>query len=103
MFLTLFRFDFILKYTNSQLFGSDFLKKYENKIKVVGNLIKDYRLKKKLSKSEVSRLLQLHAVYIDRIQLYRMESGQMIIKDFELLAICKVLDIPFKELENIIE
>jgi len=79
------------------------LKKYENKSNVIGEIIKKYRLNKNLSKSDLSRLLQLHAVYIDRIQLYRMETGQMIIKDFELIALCKVLNIPFKELENIIE
>ncbi len=79
------------------------MKKYENKSNVIGNIIKKYRTEKHLSKSELSRQLQLHAVYIDRIQLYRMESGQMIIKDFELIALCKVLKIPFEELENIIE
>ena len=79
------------------------MKKYENKSNVIGDIIKKYRINKKLSKSEVSRRLQLHAVYIDRIQLYRMENDQMIIKDFELIALCKVLNIPFKELENLIE
>lgn len=79
------------------------MKKYENKSNVIGDIIKKYRIDKKLSKSEVSRRLQLHAVYIDRIQLYRMENDQMIIKDFELIALCKVLNIPFKELENLIE
>jgi len=79
------------------------LKKYENKNNVLGDLVKNYRKSKKLSKSEVSRRLQLHAVYVDRIQLYRMETGQMIIKDFELIALCKVLNIPFDELNNIIE
>ncbi len=79
------------------------MKKYENKNNVIGDLVKKYRINKNLSKSEVSRRLQLHAVYIDRIQLYRMEEGQMIIKDFELIALCKVLNIPFSELENIIE
>ena len=79
------------------------MKKYEDKSNVIGTLIKKYRISKKFSKAELSRQLQLHAVYIDRIQLYRMESGQMIIKDFELIALCKVLNIPFSELENIIE
>lgn len=79
------------------------MKKYENKNNVLGDLAKKYRKRKNLTKSEVSRRLQLHAVYIDRIQLYRMETGQMIIKDFELIALCKVLDIPFDELKNIIE
>lgn len=79
------------------------MKKYEDKSNVIGSIIKKYRINKKLSKAELSRQLQLHAVYIDRIQLYRMETGQMIIKDFELIALCKVLNIPFSELENIIE
>ncbi len=79
------------------------MKKYENKSNVIGNIVKKYRLNKKMSKSDVSRQLQLHAVYIDRIQLYRMETGQMIIKDFELIALCKVLNIPFEELKNTIE
>ena len=79
------------------------MKKFEDKSNVIGSIIKKYRINKKMSKSELSRQLQLHAVYIDRIQIYRMEEGQMIIKDFELIALCKVLNIPFSELEDIIE
>lgn len=79
------------------------MKKYENKSNVVGNLIKEYREKKGLEKIEVSRKLQLHAVYIDSTELKRMEDGQMIIKDFELIALCKVLDINYDDLKNSIE
>lgn len=78
-------------------------KKYENKSNVVGNLIKEYREKKGLEKIEVSKKLQLHAVYIDSTELKRMEDGQMIIKDFELIALCKVLDINYDDLKNSIE
>ena len=63
------------------------MKKYENKNNVIGNLIKEYRTNANLSKTEVSRQLQLHAVYIDRTELNRMEEGRMIIKDFELIAL----------------
>lgn len=79
------------------------MKKYENKNNVIANLIKDYRIKANLSKSEVSRKLELHAVYIDRSELYRMENGSMIVKDFELIALCKVLKIPFDILADLIE
>lgn len=79
------------------------MKKYENKNNVIGNLIKEYRERANLSKSELSRQLQLHAVYIDRTELVRMESGRMIIKDFELIALCKVLKIPFNILADLIE
>lgn len=32
-----------------------------------------------------------------------MEDEQMIIKDFELIGLCKVLDIDYNDLKNIIE
>lgn len=80
------------------------MKKYENeKSNVIGSLIKEYREKLKLKKVEVCKKLQLHAVYIDSTELNRMETGQMIIKDFELIALCKVLDINYDDLKNSIE
>lgn len=78
------------------------MKKYEGKSNVIGEIIKEYRIKKKLSKNELSRQLQLHAVYIDRTELNRMETGRMIIKDFELIALFETLDIPFEKLHNLI-
>ena len=80
------------------------MKKYENKkSNVVGNLIKTYREKKNLSKIELCKRLQLHAVYIDSTELKRMEDGSMIIKDFELIAFCKFLDINYKDLKDSID
>lgn len=80
------------------------MKKYENtKSNVISNLIKEYRLKNKLSKVEVCNQLQLHAVYLDVTELNRMETGRMIIKDFELIALCKVLNISYSDLKNTIE
>ncbi len=76
------------------------MKKYENKSNVVSNLIKSYREKAKLSKSEVSKRLQFHAVYIDRTELKRIEANEMIVKDFELIALCKVLNIDYNELKK---
>ncbi len=80
------------------------MKKYENtKSNVISSLIKEYRLKNNLSKVEVCNQLQLHAVYIDVTELNRMETGRMIIKDFELIALCKVLNISYSDLKNTIE
>ena len=78
------------------------MKKYENKSNVIGKLLMEHRLSKRLSKEEVCRRLQLHGVDIDRIELYRMETEQMIIKDFELIALCKVLGIDANELGELI-
>lgn len=40
---------------------------------------------------------------MDITELNRMEEGRMIIKDFELIALCKVLDIDYSDLKNSIE
>jgi len=78
------------------------MKKYEEKSNVIGELVKDYRNKKKLTKMELSRQLQLHAVYLDHTEINRIETNRMIVKDFELIALCKVLDISFEDLKNTI-
>lgn len=80
------------------------MKKYGNeKSNVVGNLIKEHREKNKLKKKELCELLQLHAVYITSTELKRIEEGTQILKDFELIAFCKVLDINYEELKNTID
>ena len=80
------------------------MKKYEGKKSdVIGNLIKKYREEKGLEKIEVSRLLQLHAVYLDSTELKRIEDGTQIVKDFELIGLCKVLDVNYDDLKNCIE
>jgi hypothetical protein len=80
------------------------MKKYEGKkSNVIGNLIKKYREEKGFEKIEVSRMLQLHAVYLDSTELKRIEDGTQIVKDFELIALCKVLDINYEDLKNCIE
>lgn len=80
------------------------MKKYDaKKSNVIGNLIKKYREEKGLEKIEVSRLLQLHAVYLDSTELKRIEDGTQIVKDFELIGLCKVLDVNYDDLKNCIE
>ena len=79
------------------------MKKYNNQSNVIGELIYKYRKKKGFSKIELSRLLQLHAVYLDNTELKRIETGRMIVKDFELIGLCKVLDINYNELKDLIE
>ena len=80
------------------------MKKYENlKNNVIGSLVKKYREKRGLSKINLCRLLQFHAIYLDSTELKRIEDGQMIVKDFELIGFSKVLKIPYSEIEDLIE
>lgn len=80
------------------------MKKYNNKANVIGKLLLEHRKQKGFSKEEFCRRFQLHGVYIHRVELYRMESGISIVKDFELIALCNVLDIDYNtEIKNLIE
>ena len=79
------------------------MKKYNNQSNVIGDLIYKCRKNKDLSKVELSRQLQLHAVYLDSTEIKRIETGKMIVKDFELIGLYKVLDINYNDLKNLIE
>lgn len=80
------------------------MNKYDNKSNVIGKVLKEHREKLGLTKAEVCRLVQLHGVDINRVVLYRMEMGQSIIKDFELIALCEVLKIDYNtEIKKLID
>lgn len=80
------------------------MKKYEEKANVIGKLLLEHRKKLGLSKEEVCRQVQLHGVYIHRVELYRMEKEISMIKDFELIALCEVLNINYdSEIKNLID
>lgn len=80
------------------------MKKYKNRANIIGNLLLEHRKKKGLSKEEVCRRVQLYGIDIHRVELYRMEQGISIIKDFELVALCNVLEIDYNtEIKSIIE
>ena len=80
------------------------MKKFNNKANIIGNLLQEHRKKKGFSKEEVCRRVQLYGIDIHRVELYRMEKGISIVKDFELVALCSVLDIDYNtEIKPIIE
>lgn len=80
------------------------MKKYNNKANIIGKLLLEHRKKKGFSKEEVCRRVQLYGIDIHRVELYRMEKGISIVKDFELVALCNVLDIDYNtEIKPIIE
>lgn len=79
------------------------MKKYNNNANIVGNFIEKRRKELKISKEELSRQLQLHGVYLNRVELYRIEKQTMILKDFELIALAIVLKINLEDLKNYIE
>lgn len=79
------------------------MKKFNDNRNVIGNLIKEHREKKRYSKMELSRKLELLGIELDRFELYKIETNKKNVKDFELIALCIVLDIDFEELKKLIE
>ena len=53
-----------------------------------------------MSREDLAEQLQLMGISIDRSHVYRIETGRVMLKDFELLAICKILNIDYKKLEE---
>ena len=79
------------------------MKKYNEQSNVVGNLVKKHRELKNYTKAELSRKLDLIGVNLDGTEIKRIEDNTQIIKDFELIAFIKVLDINLNELESLID
>ena len=42
-------------------------------------------------------------LYLDVTEVHRIEIGRMIVKDFELIGFCKVLDINYNDKKNTIK
>ncbi len=78
------------------------MRKYNGKSNIVGPIIEDYRDNKHISREELAKKLQLEGLNIDRTHILRIEKGSVILKDFELITIGKILDIDLNELKNIL-
>ena len=76
------------------------MRKYNNKSNISGKIIEQYREELEMSRDELASQLQLLGINIDRSSILRIENNQVILKDFELIAICKILKINYKDLEN---
>ena len=79
------------------------MKKFKGKSNAYGNIIETYRLKKGLSRADLSRELDLIGIPMSGDEIYRIEKQNTILKDFELVAICSILEIDFAELKNILK
>ena len=76
------------------------MKKFNEYRNIIGTLVKEHREQKKYTKTELSQKLELLGVELDRFELYKIETAKKSVKDFELIALCMVLDIKMDELKN---
>ena len=78
------------------------IKKYHNKKNIAGILIKIALKQSGMTKAELCRKLELEGVSINRDELLLMEKNELMIKDFELVAICKILKVDLNILKKYI-
>ena len=76
------------------------MRKYNNKSNISGEIIKQTREAQNISREQLAEKLQLLGINIDRTSILRIESGKVILKDFELISICKILNLDYNKLEN---
>ena len=79
------------------------VKKYKGKKNISGNFIKKVMEEKGLTKTDFCKKLELEGVNINRDELLLIEKNQLLVKDFELIAISKVLDIDLNNLKDYLE
>lgn len=79
------------------------MKKFNDNRNIVGDIIKTHREKNNLTKTDLSRKLELLGIELDRFELYKIETYKKSVKDFELIALCIILDIKLEELQKQIE
>ncbi len=76
------------------------MNKYKNKLNISGNIIRKNRKQQKMSLDELSNKLQLLGITIYKNDLHRLETNKRAIKDFELVAICRILKIDYQNIDN---
>lgn len=67
---------------------------YHGKKNICGDRIRIARLEKRLSQTDLARLLQLEGVPMERDVISRMEMGDRLVTDYEVVTIAEVLDVP---------
>lgn len=76
------------------------MKRFNEYRNIIGPLLKEHREQLNYTKTELSHKLELLGVELDRFELYKIETAKKSVKDFELIALCIVLDINMDELKN---
>ena len=66
---------------------------FNGKRNICGDRIREARLRRRLSQSDLCRLLQLAGVVVERDTISRMENGGRFVADFEVVTIADILEV----------
>jgi transcriptional regulator with XRE-family HTH domain len=74
------------------------ISRLNNKLNIVGKNIRKYRELKGLSQNDVCCQIALLGITLYKSDIYNIEKGERILKDFELFAFSKIFKITLDEL-----
>lgn len=74
------------------------VKTLNGNLNIIGKNLRKYRRLKELSQPTICRELDLLGVTMYISDIYEIEHGKKTVKDFEVIAFCKVLNISLEQL-----
>ncbi len=72
--------------------------KYKEKSNLLGNLIAQNRKSKKMSQNKLALKMQILGVNIGKNDISKIEAGNRLIRDYELIAIKDILNLDLNTL-----
>lgn len=67
--------------------------KYNGKLNILGKTLKEYRLKNGWTLERVSNELMLNGIDVHQSSVQRIEVGERIVKDYELVGFAKIFKV----------
>ena len=71
---------------------------FNEKHNITGKILQELRKQKGLSQDQVAAQMQTAGIQINQKAISRIESGDRVIADYELLRLSEILDIPVNRL-----
>lgn len=70
-------------------------RKVNNNLSVIGDTLRKYRKEKKLSQAGLAREMHLLGIPVHKNDICFIEANKRTVKDYELWAFSKILEVPF--------
>lgn len=74
------------------------IKRFKGKPNILGDNLRKYRELRGYSQRDLSNKLSLLGIELRSEEICRIENYQLFLRDFEIIAICKVLNITLEQL-----
>lgn len=74
------------------------VKKLNGKSNVIGKNIKKYRELRGFTQRELSNKIALLGIDIYHSDISQIENQKLLLKDFEIIAFCKVLNVSYEQI-----